>query len=88
MIPNELKATIVEKHGSSPKNTGLTEVQIALFTARINDVTQHLDSHKKDHHGRRGLIKMVSKRRKLLTYLAKKDINRYRKIIAALSLRK
>lgn len=88
MISQEIKAEIVEKFGKSKKDTGLTEVQVAVFTNRINDLTHHLDSHKKDNHSRRGLVQLVSKRRKLLDYLAKKDINRYRQLIAALSLRK
>jgi small subunit ribosomal protein S15 len=88
MISNEQKAEIVQKHGASASNTGKSEVQVALLTARINDLTHHLESHKKDHHSRRGLIKLVSKRRKLLDYLTRTDINRYRQIIAALSLRK
>ena len=88
MIAQEIKATLIEKHGGSNENTGKAEAQIAIFTARIADLTGHLETHKKDHHSRRGLIKLVSKRRKLLDYLIKKDINRYRAIIAALSLRK
>jgi small subunit ribosomal protein S15 len=88
MIPQELKAEIVAKHGGSGENTGKSEVQIAIFTARINDLTHHLDTHKKDHHSRRGLIHLVSKRRKLLDYLSRRDINRYRQIISVLSLRK
>lgn len=88
MITKEQKAEIVEKHGSSSANTGKTEVQVALLTARINDLTHHLENHKKDHHGRRGLIAMVSKRRRLLDYLSRTEISRYRAVIAALSLRK
>ncbi len=88
MIYQEQKAEIIQKHGGSPANTGVSEVQVAIFTARINDLTHHLESHKKDHHSRRGLIQLVSKRRKLLSYLSRTDITRYRQIIAALSLRK
>ncbi len=88
MINNEQKAEIVLKHGDSPENTGKSEVQVAILTARINDMTGHLETHKKDNHSRRGLIQLVAKRRKLLDYLAKNDISRYRAIIAALSLRK
>lgn len=88
MINNELKAEIVLKHGESATDTGKTEVQVALLTARINDMSGHLQTHKKDNHSRRGLIKLVAKRRKLLDYLTKNDIVRYRAIIAALSLRK
>jgi len=88
MITKEQKAEIIEKHGASLANTGKSEVQVALLTARILDLAHHLESHKKDHHGRRGLIAMVSKRRRLLDYLARTEISRYRSIIAALSLRK
>ncbi len=88
MIYKEQKKEIVENFGSNTNDTGKPEVQVAILTARINDLTGHLGTHKKDHHSRRGLIQMVSKRRRLLNYLAKKDINRYREVIAALSLRK
>lgn len=88
MIYKEQKKEIVEKFGANENDTGKPEVQVAILTARINDLTGHLGSHKKDHHSRRGLIQMVSKRRRLLNYLAKKDIHRYREVIAALSLRK
>lgn len=88
MILKEQKAEIIEKFGGSSTNTGLTEVQIALLTARIQDITHHLATHKKDHHSRRGLIKLVSKRKRLLSYLARTDINRYRTILSALNLRK
>lgn len=88
MILKEQKAEIIRKFGGDIKNTGLPEVQIALLTARIQDITNHLNTHKKDNHSRRGLIKLVSKRKRLLNYLAKKDINRYRQIISSLNLRK
>lgn len=88
MILKEQKAEIIKNFGGDIRNTGLPEVQIALLTARIQDITNHLNTHKKDNHSRRGLIKLVSKRKRLLNYLAKKDINRYRQIIAALNLRK
>jgi small subunit ribosomal protein S15 len=88
VINKEQKAEIIKKHGQTPEDTGKSEVQIALLTAHINDLTGHLDTHKKDNHSRRGLIKMVNKRRKLLEYLSKKDINRYRAVLKALSLRK
>lgn len=88
MIFKDQKAEIVEKFGVTANDSGKPEVQVALLTARINDLTQHLIKHKKDHHSRRGLIKLVSKRRKLLNYLIKKDVTRYRQIIADLSLRK
>ena len=88
MITKEQKTETIAKFGDKPNDTGKSEVQIALLTLRINDLTSHLENNKKDHHSRRGLIKLVSKRRKLLDYLAKKDINRYRNILSALSLRK
>lgn len=88
MITKKNKAEIVEKFGDNPKDSGRPEVQVAILTSRINDLTKHLIKNKKDHHTRRGLIQMVSKRRKLLNYLMKKDITRYRRIIADLSLRK
>ncbi len=88
MILKEQKAEIIKKFGGDITNTGLPEVQIALLTARIQDITNHLNSHPKDNHSRRGLIKLVSKRKRLLNYLAKKDINRYRQILASLNLRK
>jgi len=88
MITNETKTAIVAEHGSNATDTGRSEVQIAIFTNRIQELTGHLEGHKKDHATRRGLIQLVSKRRKLLTYLQKTDITRYRQIIAALKLRK
>jgi len=88
MILKEQKAEIIKKFGGDIRNTGVPEVQIALMTARIQDITNHLNTHKKDNHSRRGLIKLVSQRKRLLNYLAKKDINRYRKILAELNLRK
>ncbi|MGB9771939.1 MAG: 30S ribosomal protein S15 [Candidatus Kapaibacteriota bacterium] len=88
MFLKEQKAEIIKKFGGDIKNTGIPEVQIALLTARIQDLTNHLNTHKKDNHSRRGLINLVSKRKKLLKYLERKDINRYRQIISALNLRK
>ena len=88
MITKDQKAEIVEKFGENNNDSGKSEVQIAVLTARINDLTQHLVVNKKDHHSRRGLIQMVSKRRRLLNYLAKSDISRYRQVLADLSLRK
>ena len=88
MITSQEKEKLIQTHGVGEKDSGKPEVQVAILTARINDLTQHLIQHKKDNHSRRGLIMMVSKRRKLLNYLMKKDINRYREIIAKLSLRK
>ncbi len=88
MISKEAKAEIIEKYKRDEKDTGSPEVQIALLTTRINELTEHLKIHKKDNHSRRGLLKMVGKRRNLLNYLAKKDINRYREIVEKLNLRK
>jgi len=84
----EQKAEIVKKFGSSEKDTGRTEVQIALLTARIQELTDHFRTHKKDHHSRRGLMKLVGKRQGLLTYLRDKDIERYRSLIKELGLRR
>ena len=88
MISKESKAEIIAKYKRDEKDTGSPEVQIALLTERINELTEHLKVHKKDNHSRRGLLKMVGKRRSLLNYLAKKDVNRYREIVAKLGLRK
>jgi small subunit ribosomal protein S15 len=88
MISKESKAEIIEKYKRDEKDTGSPEVQIALLTERINELTEHLKVHKKDNHSRRGLLKMVGKRRNLLNYLAKKDVNRYREIVEKLGLRK
>ena len=88
MISKELKSQIIDKYKKKKKDTGSPEVQIAILTERINELTEHLKVHKKDNHSRRGLLKMVGKRRNLLNYLAKKDINRYREIVAQLGLRK
>jgi small subunit ribosomal protein S15 len=82
------KLDIVKKFGESEKDTGKSEVQIALLTKRINDLTEHFNKHAKDHHSRRGLMMMVGKRRRLLDYLMKKDIERYRGIIKELNIRK
>ena len=88
MISKEMKSQIIEKYKRDEKDTGSPEVQIAILTERINELTEHLKIHKKDNHSRRGLLKMVGKRRNLLNYLAKKDVNRYREIIKQLGLRK
>ena len=88
MISKEMKSEIIEKYKRDEKDTGSPEVQIALLTERINELTEHLKVHKKDNHSRRGLLKMVGKRRNLLNYSAKKDINRYREIVEKLGLRK
>ncbi len=89
-LTSEKKEELFENHGrlKSKTDTGSPESQIALFTFRINHLTQHLKSNKKDHSSRRGLMKMVGKRRRLLDYLYKNDIERYRAIIAELNLRK
>ncbi|MBP0979506.1 MAG: 30S ribosomal protein S15 [Oscillospiraceae bacterium] len=88
MLTKELKTQIIEQNKRSEKDTGSPEVQIAILTNRINQLTEHLKQHKKDHHSRRGLFKMVGHRRNLLNYLMKKDINRYRDIVSKLGLRK
>jgi len=87
-ITKEQKSEIVTKYGKNGKDTGTPEVQIALLTARINDLTPHFEKFRKDHHSRVGLLKMVGKRRRLLDYLQEKNIDRYRKIIAELQIRK
>lgn len=84
----EVKTNIIESNKIHEKDTGSPEVQIAILTERINNLTEHLKAHKKDFHSRRGLLQMVGKRRNLLNYLMKKDINRYRAIIAKLNIRK
>ena len=86
-ISKEQKAEIIKKYGKSTTDTGNPEVQIAILTSHINMLSPHLEGHKKDHHGRLGLLKLVGKRRRLLDYLMKKDINRYRKIIQELEIR-
>ncbi|PAP77674.1 30S ribosomal protein S15 [Rubrivirga marina] len=88
MITKDQKQSIVETHGAGAQDTGKPEVQIAIFTARINDLTEHLKSHTKDHASRLGLLKMVGKRRRLLAYLRDTDIERYRAIVAELGLRR
>ena len=82
------KNEVIKSNALKEGDTGSPEVQVALLTARINDLTDHLRTHKQDHHSRRGLLKMVGKRRKMLKYLENKDINRYRELIAKLGLRK
>jgi small subunit ribosomal protein S15 len=88
MISKEVKEQVVTDYKRHEGDTGSPEVQIALLTARINDLNEHLAVHKKDHHSRRGLLKLVGQRRRLLTYLKNKDINRYRELIQRLGLRK
>ena len=81
MITKEKKAAIIAEYGKTPEDTGSTQVQVAILTARINELTEHLKVHKKDHHSRRGLLMMVGQRRGLLEYLKKTDINEYRALI-------
>lgn len=88
MIRKDEKTAVIEANRTHPTDTGSPEVQIAILTARINELTEHLKVHKHDNHSRRGLFKMVGRRRNLLAYLQKKDINRYRALIAELGLRK
>jgi len=88
MISKEQTQTFAEKYGKSSYDSGTAEVQIAIFSERIRHLTQHLKKHKKDHATRRGLLKLVGKRRRMLNYLMNKDIERYRHITKALGLRK
>ena len=88
MISKETKAEIIRTYRSTTEDTGSPEVQVALLTARIVELNEHLKENKKDHHSRRGLLKMVGQRRNLLAYLKKKDIEAYRELIAKLGLRK
>ncbi|MBC5742620.1 30S ribosomal protein S15 [Lachnospiraceae bacterium MD308] len=88
MISKEMKEKIVADYGRTPGDTGSPEVQVAILTARINDLTEHFKANPKDHHSRRGLLKMVGQRRGLLAYLKKVDIERYRTLIERLGLRK
>lgn len=87
-LTKELKQELINKFKVHENDTGSPEVQIALLTERINQLTEHLKVHKKDHHSRRGLLKMVGKRRALLNYLKEKDFERYKTIIEKLDLRK
>ena len=88
MITKEIKQQIIKDYQLKEGDTGSPEVQIAVLTYRINDLNEHLKVHKKDHHSRRGLLKMVGQRRNLLAYLKEKDFERYRTLIARLGLRK
>lgn len=88
MLTKEAKATIVADYAQHPGDTGSSEVQVAILTRRINELTDHLRTHKQDHHSRRGLLKLVGHRRRLLAYLNKTDVDRYRAVIARLGLRK
>ena len=88
MIQKEKKTQVILENATHEGDTGSPEVQVAILTARINELTDHLRVHKHDNHSRRGLLMMVGKRRNMLDYLAKKDINRYRALIAKLGIRK
>jgi small subunit ribosomal protein S15 len=87
-LTKEQNQEIVKEHGSNEKDTGKTEVQIALLTKRITELTEHFKIHSKDHNSRRGLLKLVGQRRRLLSYLSRSDLERYRELIAKLGLRK
>lgn len=86
-LPKEEKSSLIDEFKLHEKDTGSPEVQIAILTRRIQDLTEHLQDHKKDHHSRRGLLKMVGQRRRLLNYLKESDIDRYRSLIKKLGLR-
>ena len=88
MISKEKKAAIIAEYGRKPGDTGSPEVQIAILTARITELTAHLQQNPKDHHSRRGMLKMIGQRRGLLDYLKKIDIERYRSLIERLGIRK
>ena len=88
MTEKDKKNTIIQRFQLHEKDSGSTEVQVALLTDRINQLTEHLKVHEHDHHSRRGLLKLVGQRRSLLTYLNNEDVNRYRQLIAGLGLRK
>ena len=88
MIASSIKAEVVKANARAANDTGSPEVQVALLTARINELMPHFKTHAKDHHGRRGLLRMVSRRRKLLDYLKAKDADRYTALIAKLGVRK
>jgi small subunit ribosomal protein S15 len=87
-LTQEKKAELIEKFGDTPKDTGKAEVQVALLTERINQLTDHLRTHKKDHHSRRGLLMLVGQRRRFLNYLQRSDLERYRSLVKELGLRK
>ncbi len=87
-LSTEEKAKIVAEFGRNPKDTGYPEVQIALLTARISDLQPHFETHKKDHHSRRGLLRLVAQRRKMLDYLKANDVARYSAIVEKLKLRR
>ena len=87
-LSTDQKTNLIDRFKQHPSDTGSPEVQIAILTERISYLTEHFKTHKKDHHSRRGLLKMVSRRRKLLDYVASQDVERYRKIIKELGIRK
>ena len=87
-LDSATKQQIISEYGSSPQDTGSPEVQVAMLTRRISDLTEHLKGHKHDHHSRRGLLILVGQRRRLLQYLQRTDINRYRSIIERLGIRR
>ena len=87
-LATEVKKEIVGEHGKNAADTGSSEVQIALLTRRINDLTAHVQTHAKDHHSRRGLLQLVGRRRRLLNYLQRKDLEGYRRLIQQLGLRR
>lgn len=87
MITKEQKAELVKQYGKSDTDTGSAEVQVAILTARIKELTEHMKSHKKDFHTRRGLLMLVGKRRRLLSYIKKNDIENYRNLIKSLGIR-
>jgi small subunit ribosomal protein S15 len=87
-LTKDRKAEIVARFGSGPEDTGATSVQIALLTERINELTEHLRTHRKDHHSRRGLLMLVGKRRRLLNYMQRHDLDAYRELIRELGLRR
>ena len=87
-LTKEVKLEVIEKHGHGPADTGSAQVQVALLTRRIDDLTEHLRQHPKDHYSRRGLLKLVGRRRRFLSYLQRKDVEGYRALIKELGLRR
>ena len=87
-LTKEAKLELIEKHGRNGQDTGSTEVQVAMLTRRINELTEHLRSHPKDHYSRRGLLKLVGRRRRFLNYLQRRDLEGYRALIKELGLRR
>ena len=87
-LTKEVKQELIDKHGRTSTDTGSPEVQVAMLTKRINDLTEHLRTHSKDHHSRRGLLKLVGRRRRFLTYMQNNDLEGYRALIKELGLRR